>query len=83
MATVLYIYIVGSSDVRILASGGIFFRCLTPKDAVYKDYKAKPLIRRSVHLRILQYIYIYIYRERERERERERGGLLFIFKILI
>ena len=38
------------------ASGGVFFRCGTPKDAVYKDYKAKPLVRRSVHLRILQYL---------------------------
>ena len=25
------------------ASGGVFFRCGTPKDAVYKDYKAKAL----------------------------------------
>ena len=25
------------------ASGGDFFRCGTPKDAVYKDYKAKTL----------------------------------------
>ena len=38
------------------ASGRVFFRCGTPKDAVYKDYKAKPLVRRSVHLRILQYL---------------------------
>ena len=37
------------------ASGGVFFRCGTPKDAVYKDYKAKPLVRRSVHPRILQF----------------------------
>ena len=36
------------------ANGGIFFRCGTLKDAVYKDYKAKPLVRRFVHPRILQ-----------------------------
>ena len=62
------------------ASGGIFFRCGTPKDAVYKDYKAKPLVRRSVHPRILQNIYIYIYieRERERESEREKGYYLYL-----
>ena len=44
------------------ASGGVFFRCETPKDAVYKDYKVKTLVRRSVHPRIL-HIYIYIYCE--------------------
>ena len=32
----------------------VFFRCGTPKDAVQKDYKAKPLVRRSIHSRILQ-----------------------------
>ena len=26
------------------ASGGVFFRFGTPKDAVYKDYKTKPLV---------------------------------------
>ena len=36
-------------------SGGVFFRCGTPKDAVFKDYKAKPLVQRSVHPRILQF----------------------------
>ena len=36
------------------ANEGVFFRCGTPKDAVYKDYKAKPLVQRSVYPRILQ-----------------------------
>ena len=41
------------------ASGGVFFRCGTPKDAVYKDYKVKalgPKIRTSED----PTIYIYI-----------------------
>ena len=47
-----------------VANGGIFFRCGTPKDAVYKDYKAKPLVRRSVHPRILQPLIKYFgYKE--------------------
>ena len=41
------------------ASGGVFFRCGIPKDAVYKDYKAKPLVQRSVHPRILQCLFQY------------------------
>ena len=44
-------------DCYKAASGGVFFRCETPKDAVYKDYKAKPLVRISVHPRILQMKY--------------------------
>ena len=35
-------------------SGGVFFRSGTPKGCGVKDYKAKPLVRRSVHPRILQ-----------------------------
>ena len=33
------------------ASGGVFLRCGTPKDAVQKATTQKPLVRRSVHPR--------------------------------